>query len=127
MMQAATRCAELVRGMQGDEIIDAHIDVDLERLQKLCEKLEAYVDDKLEAGAAVRTEPVVEDAPNEEAVDEGEIFLQNDGETLNVRGILWQKACNHEVYNDGVSEVTFCIKQFGHDNPIHEDRFGNER
>jgi hypothetical protein len=124
MMQAAAKCVSAQVSQNGYE---AHTDVDLERLQQLCEKLEAYADDKIEAGAAIRTEPVVEDAPNEEAVDESEIFLQNDGDTLNVRGVLYQKACNTKVYDDGVSEVTYCIKQFGHNGQLHEDRFGNER
>src|SRR6476469_5739551 len=49
--------------------------------------------------------------------------LQQDGDTLNVRGVLYQKACNKKVYDDGVSEVTYCIKQFGHSSIICEDRF----
>jgi hypothetical protein len=131
MMQAAVKCAGYGHEITIEDFNagngNLEVPIDLERLQQLCEKLEAYVDDKIEAGAAIRTEPVVEDAPNEEAVDESEIFLQNDGDTLNVRGVLYQKACNTKVYDDGVSEVTYCIKQFGHNGLIHEDRFGNER
>jgi hypothetical protein len=128
MMQAATKCHFPVgtQGPDGTIVAEAH--VDMERLQLLCEKLEARVEDALDEAKAIRTEPAVEDAPNDVPLVETDIFLMEDGEVLNYKGILYKKSCNRSVVraSDGAVEDTYCIKQWGHQNPIHEDEFGNE-
>lgn len=128
MMQAATKC---VCG-QADGV-RADLEVDNDRLQELCEKLEARVEDAIEAASAVRTEPVEEDEPvrYEDSTDEDvitKVFRDNELHQVVVDGVVFMKACNERVENDLATSIrTFCIKQWGHINPDHEDEFGNVR
>lgn len=130
MMQAAA--ARPTISTWCDEQENSGFEVDNERLFALCEKLEAYIEDKLEAAGAIRNEPAAEDAPNEfEPAEESDTHLQRDEEG-NVRrvihnGSVFILACNERVYYDSVDGVsTTCIKEFGHKSLIHEDEFGNE-
>jgi len=99
-----------------------------ERLAALSEKLEARIQDELDKGAAATEPPPVVEDSLDEPVDEADIFLSEDGLTLNMKGVLFQKACNQPVYRDQSNSDldTFCIKRFGHDHPVHEDIYGNE-
>jgi hypothetical protein len=100
-----------------------------ERLLELSEKLEARVEDAIENAAAVRTEAVPEDAPNEIEVDPADIFIMNDGDILNYKGVVYQKACNELVSSgdESVLASTYCMKRWGHNHPEHEDMEGNRR
>jgi hypothetical protein len=124
MMQAATKCVELV-GHQD-------LTVDDERLLALSEKLEARVEDEVEKASAIRDEPAEEDgnAPDEVAVEEGDIFVMHGGETLNYKGVVYQKACNSRVLaagSHGDTPDTWCIKRWYHRGLDHEDMEGNVR
>ena len=126
MMGAATKCVTAVGGGHYTPTLLT----DDERLLQLSEKLEARVEDALDAAKAVREEPVSEDAPNEVAVEESDIFLMEDGEVLNYKGVLFQKACNERVYSsDGPDEQynSYCVKRWGHVGYQHEDMEGRTR
>ncbi len=130
MMQAATK-SYISEGLEG-------VLVDDDRLQLLCEKLEARVEDAIESASSVRSEAHDEDAPNEyPEADPGDTFLAMDGtgDVYQVvhNGILFGKFCNAPV-SPSAPELdkpgTYCIKQWGHDvNGLieHEDMEGNRR
>lgn len=99
-----------------------------ERILQLSEKLEARVEDAIDAAKAVREEPVSEDAPNEVAIVETDIFLMNDDLTINYKGILFHRTCNQPVVPETEGTFpTYCIKVANHQHPEHEDIEGNRR
>jgi hypothetical protein len=127
MMQAASRT--------GFAQSDATSETDLiecdKRLQLLCEKLEARVEDAIEEAKAVRIEPTEEDDPNRfEDVDSSDVFLVYADDLIYQivhKGVVFGRLCNTRVYTDDSNDIrTNCIKEFGHENPRHEDQFGNE-
>jgi len=124
MMGAATKCVTAVGGGQYTPILLT----DDERLLQLSEKLEARVEDALDAAKAVREEPVSEDAPNEVAIDESDIYLMNDDLTINYKGLLFHRTCNQPVAPETEGTFpTYCIKVANHQHPEHEDIEGNRR
>jgi len=129
MMQAATQCYFSVGQINGEGVVAEEKYVNNERLLLLSEKLEARVEDAIEDAAAVRTEAVPEDAPNEIEVDPADIFVMNDGDILNYKGVVYQKACNELVSSgdESVLASTYCMKRWGHNHPEHEDMEGNRR
>lgn len=126
MMQAATQCVGYIE--DGQNAYPVHLVTADDRLQQLCEKLEARVEDAIEAAV---------DPPSLPDDDEPEKFLDADRDSITevwadddvfqiVRnGVIFGKFCNTQVYDDGVNR-TACIKQWGHNNHIHEDQYGNE-
>lgn len=133
MMQAATKCVH--HGM-------AHADpllTDDVRLQELAEKLEARVEDAIDAAKAVRDESVPEDAPNEP------IYTNLDGHKVSlveeyvdeamdsiitkviVDNLIYVLICNENVALDDEENMSRCIKAWGHSYPSHEDMEGNFR
>lgn len=117
IMQAASKCGSSISG-----------DVDWQRLGQLTEKLEEYVQDKIEAAMAVRMEPSVEDDPNrfEDALAEDVHVVFRDGEPYQVvyKGLIYGKLCNTTVVPaDNDSDGTYCIKQWNHQ-VEHQDMEG---
>lgn len=122
-MQAATKTVTYTE--DGRNAYDVHLKTDNDRLIELSEKLEGRIQDELEL-AAKANQPA-EDAPDEdvENVSWSEIVLMEDGSFLNLKGAIYQKACNEPVLNDDdLGDHTFCIKRWGHRSPQHEDQDG---
>jgi hypothetical protein len=121
MMQAAYRT-----GYEGERVTTHE-----ERVQLLSEKLEARVEDSINAAKAVREEPAEEDEPNRfEPVDGRHIHLVIEDEVIKqvvVDGVLFNLTCNQRVKSGGIQEATYCMKQWGHKAPEHEDMEGNYR
>lgn len=129
MMQAAAKCGAIIEEGDAEDEEKA-----LERLQLLCEKLEARIQDEIDSLTAVRTEPTPEDAPNDplEVDVASQIFASgtdaDSSEFLNWEGRLFKKMCNERVHTDPDSgESTYCIKQWAHQGIEHEDMEGNIR
>jgi hypothetical protein len=135
MMQAATQCVKVEE--------NGRHDTDMDRLQLLCEKLEARFQDDLDAANAVRDVPTEEDAPNEAPytdIDGHEVtlvheFIQLAGEDMITKVVVdntvFALLCNERVgtftqRGTDFTKVTTCIKQFGHD-VEHVDMDGNYR
>lgn len=122
MMQAASATREAI--MVVDNEVTLRTDDD--RLQLLCEKLEARIEDAIDEGKSVMLEENVVDAPDEEPVVDTDIFVMEDGDILNYRGVLYMKMCNMVVLREE-DRNTFCCKQWEHESPEHEDKEGNVR
>lgn len=123
--QAITKCVEIDN--DDPDIYDIKLKIDNDRVAELMEKLEARVQDDLDA----KLEPTKEaelDALDEENVDWSDVVLLEDGMIANVKGVVYQKACNEPVRtylgDDGEDHFTYCIKRFGHVSIIHEDEEG---
>lgn len=129
MMQAATQCVEAQTRIVDGAPYGYTLETDLDRLQLLCEKLDARIDDELDKARAVRDIPAEEDEPNKfvDADPSDTILVYEDDMVHQVvhDGVIFQKACNHLVYSAEGIETTYCIKQWDHAN-MHEDMFGNE-
>lgn len=107
-----------------------------ERLQLLIEKLEGFVEDKIDLAAVPVTEAVIEDAPDDNFEDAApsDTFLDVvNGEVTRVihKGVVFGKLCNERVWFDPeVERSSTCIKEWGHDingSIDHEDMGGNRR
>lgn len=127
-MQAATKC---VTGIMSANGYEAYTKTDDDRLIDLIEKLEGHIQDQIdEAGKAnLPTGEDAQNAPDEETVAWSDVVLMEDGSLLNLGGVVYQKACNEPVISQsgvGALESTFCIKRWGHKNPLHEDSEGRE-
>lgn len=139
MMQAASKCYEKDE-LVVDGVVISYLDlpIDNESLQLLIEKLEAYVEDKMELAAIPVAVPVIEDAPDEEfeEADEADTFLQknDEGDILRVvhRGVVFGRLCNERVLSPDnetpEGSGSACCKEWGHDPyAMHEDKWGNRR
>lgn len=138
MMQAATKCVGFnheitVADFEAGKVT---IPVDNDRLQELADKLEARVQDEIDSAMAVRTEPAPEDDPNGPSyvpVDEDDevtkVMFEGEVEFVVINGIVFKKMCNEPVAEvlDADGGRTYCIKQWGHKSPDHEDQEGNVR
>lgn len=103
-----------------------------EKLQEISDALEARVQDEID-DAIKSNAPDVEDDPDI-PVDWADIVLMEDGQVINFKGVLYQKACNVQVADLGWDvepnkghRITYCIKQFNHKGLDHEDLEGNVR
>lgn len=135
MMQAATLCVSF--NEHDDSLPETSTDLD--RLQLLAEKLEARIQDDLDAANAVRLEAVEEDAPNEGPYSDVEghkvtlfsEFVEEAQEVCITRvmvdNLVFGLLCNERVRTDpDTMEVTTCIKRWGHQHE-HTDMEGNIR
>lgn len=132
MMQAATTCVSFSTNDAGPET-----ETDNDRLQLLAEKLEARVEDAIDAAKAVREDATSEDAPNEPLYSdvEGhtvtlvEEYIDHAGVNVITKVVVDRSVygllCNRGVFDNGGIQTT-CIKRFDHQSLIHEDEFGNE-
>ena len=135
MMQAAA--ARPTISTWCDEQENSGFEVDNERLQQLAEKLEARVEDAIDAAKAVREDATAEDAPNEPLYSdvEGhtvtlvEEYIDHAGVNVITKVVVdrtvYGLLCNRGVFDNGGIQTT-CIKRFDHQSLIHEDEFGNE-
>lgn len=120
-----------------DESDSPHLDIDNDRLQLLAEKLEARVEDAIDAAKAVREDATAEDAPNEPLYSdvEGhtvtlvEEYIDHAGVNVITKVVVDRSVygllCNRGVFDNGGIQTT-CIKRFDHQSLVHEDEFGNE-
>ena len=138
MMQAAT--ARPTIDAVCDEQESTYIMVDNERLAELCEKLEARVEDELDASKGVRDVPTEEDNPNEPVFSDIEghkvslehEFVEFAQENLITKvlvdNVVFVLTCNERVFTDvDLGTTSTCMKRFGHFSPEHEDMEGNVR
>lgn len=139
-MLAATKTVGITKAMQGDDCFDAHLETDNDRLQLLCEKLEARVEDELEKVKTPEAVPTEEDATDEATftnLDGHQVSLEHEFvEVANeelitkviVDNLVFVLACNERVFTDpDLGTTTTCIKRFNHYSPEHEDMEGNVR
>lgn len=130
MMLSATKCVGFnhevtIADFEGGNF---KMPVDNDRLQLLCEKLDARIDDELDKVRAIRDIPAEEDAPNEVEIEPGEIFLMNDDLIINYKGLLYHRSCNQPVAPETEGSFpTYCMKVADHRHPDHEDIEGNIR
>lgn len=108
----------------------------MDRLQMLSEKLEARVEDSIEAAKA----------PVEMPDDTDDTFSNVDGHNVTLQheyvefaqdniitkvvvdNVVFVLMCNERVYTDpDTGETSVCIKRFGHKGIDHEDEEGNMR
>lgn len=113
---------------------------DNDRLQLLCEKLEARVEDELDSVKEPQAVPTEEDATDEATftnLDGHQVSLEHEFvEVANeelitkviVDNLVFVLACNERVFTDpDLGTTTTCIKRFNHYSPEHEDMEGNVR
>lgn len=137
MMQAAAKV-----GAQLEETTPEEEDGLMERLQQLCEKLEARVEDAIEAAKA----------PVEMPDDEDDTFTNLEGHEVSLRHervpdmssadetamldivsqvvvdrAVYGLLCNERVTTTDEGASTACMKSFGHGSLEHEDKYGNLR
>ena len=91
-----------------------------EKLAEISDALEARVQDELDS--VMRRHPLEQETSDEKYVEWSEVVQMENGALLNVNGTVYQKACNEPVFVD--DEVTYCIKQWDHKSPKHEDKNG---
>lgn len=134
-MQAATTTVTF----NEDDDTKPEKETDMDRLQLLCEKLEARVEDEITAAKGPVEIP--EDKEDEETfsnIDGHQVTLvhefvefANDNliTKVAVDNVVFVLMCNERVFTDptGVEPTTTCIKRFGHYSPEHEDAEGNLR
>lgn len=136
-MLAATKTVTVKDSEDISEEFDYETDND--RLQLLCEKLEARVEDALEEAKAVRTETTAEDDPNDAQYSDVEghkvtlvheyVEFAHDNVITKVLvdNVVFVLACNERVFTDTEGITSTCIKRFGHKSLEHEDEEGNIR
>jgi hypothetical protein len=123
MMQAASNTREAVMVVDGKVTLRTNDDM----LQLLCEKLEARVEDALDAARSSVIAEVEEDATDEEPVEWSDVVLLEDGDILNVKGVVYQRACNKPVVSGQVTDDTFCVLRWGHRGDLCMDMNGEFR
>lgn len=97
----------------------------MKEILEYAEQLEARVQDEIEKTRPLEEVEQIEDSFETPDSDDVTVFKNGDGDIYRavINGVVFGTLCNEPVFDNG-GDTTFCIKQWGHSHPEHEDQMG---
>jgi hypothetical protein len=100
----------------------------MKEVLEYAEQLEARVQDEVDKTRPLEQVEQIEDAFETPDSDDVITFKNADGDIYRavINGVVFGTLCNEFVWSE-LDRDTFCIKQWGHSHPEHEDSEGRTR